>query len=613
MWALRRASSPLRTRAHQVIGVCGFANLEVLLNADAKNVEVHHEGNCQKLDCCSQPKPSVFQSSFSSGRFMWIRGLSSQAGANSGVKEDEFDDGFSDLDVPPEADKNDPGLTSHESSDEDTIDAIGLSEVEADAKPEEPIKKLSQSTLLKVLLEAARNDVTGAVKKWLNDGNTLDRSDIFHAVHSLRRQRFFIKALQLLECIEESKLLDFGERDYASLIDLVAKVHGVRNAEKYIEDIPASHRCEVVYRTLLANYVVAANVRKAEEVFNKMKDLGFPITVFSCNQLLLLYKKVDKKKIGDVLTMMEKENLKPSLFTYNLLVDIKGAVGDIEGMEKVIDKMQEDGIEPDLMTQATIAKHYIFAGHREKAEKILVQMEGDGIKENRAACKFVLPLYAFLGKNAEAGRIWKVCEANGARSDECMSAIEAFGKLGDVEKAEEIFENMFKSWKKPSSKHYNAMLRAYARKNLFDKGKELAKRMSDDGCRIGPFTLDSLVKLHVDAGEVEKADSMLHKLARSNKFKPMYSTYLALLDSYSKKGDIHNAEKVFSNLQQMGYSGKIVHYHALLQAYVNAKAPAYGFKERMKADGMFPNRAVASLLSASDPFTKKNAISELLD
>ncbi|KAG8045240.1 hypothetical protein GUJ93_ZPchr0008g12763 [Zizania palustris] len=611
MWALRRAGSPLRTRAHQVIGVHGFANLEVLLNADAKNVEVHHKGDCQKLDCCGQPKQSVFQSSFSSVRFMWIRGLFSWAGANSGVKDDEFNDGFSDLDVPPEADKNDPGLTSHESSDADTIDAIGLYEIEADAKPVELIKKASQSTLLKALLEAARNDVTGAVKKWLNDGNTLHKSDIFHAVHSLRRRRFFIKALQLLECVEESKLLDFGEREYASRVDLVAKVHGASNAEKYIEDIPATHRCEIVYNTLLANYVVAANVRKAELVFNKMKDLGFPITVFSCNQLLLLYKKVDKKKISDVLIMMEKENVKPSLFTYKLLVDIKGFARDIESMEKVIQTMQEAGIEPDLMIQAKIAKHYIFGGHCEKGIKILEQMEGDDIKKNRPACKLVLPLYAFLGKKSEAERIWKVCEDNGTRLDECLSAIEAFGTLGHVEKAEEIFENMFKTWKTVSSKYYNALLSVYARKNLFDKGKELAKRMGDDGCRIGPSTLDSLVKLHVDAGAVEKADTILHKLALNNKIKPLYTTYLTLLDSYSKKGDIHNAEKVFNNLRQMGYTGKIRHYQVLLQAYVNAKVPAYGFKERIKADGMFPNKAVVSLLLAADPFNKKNTISEL--
>ncbi|KAG8052582.1 hypothetical protein GUJ93_ZPchr0001g30096 [Zizania palustris] len=610
MWALRRTGNPLRVRAHQVISSRGCANLEILLNGDGNHVEKHREVNCQ---CCHQTKPSVIQSLFSSGQFMWSRGFSSQAGANSGDKEDELDDGFSDLEVPPETVNKDSGLTSSdENSDEDTIDAIGLSEVEADAKSEEPRNKASKSTLLKALLDGPRNGATEAVKKWLNDGNTVDRSDIFNTIFNLRKRKLFIKALQLLEYLEESKLLDFGERDYASRLDLVAKVHGVHNAEKYIEDIPASHRSEVVYRTLLANYVVASNVRKAEQVFNKMKDLGFPVTIFCCNQLLLLYKRVDKKKIGDVLTMMEKENVKPSLFTYKLLVDIKGSARDIEDMEKVIQTMQDDGIEPDLTIQATIAKHYIFGGHREKAEKILEQIEGDDIKENRAACKFVLPLYAFLGKNTEAERIWKICEAN-ASLGECMSAIQAFGKLGDVEKAEEIFDNSFKSWKKLSSKFYNAMLTVYAHKNLFDKGKELAKRMGDGACRIDPLTLDSLVKLHVDAGQVEKADFILRKLARQNKIKPLYNTYLTLLDSYSKKGDIHNAEKVFSNLRQMGYTGRIRQYQVLLQAYVNAKAPAYGFKERMKADDMFPNRAVASLLSAADPFNKKNAISELLD
>lgn len=77
---------------------------------------------------------------------------------------------------------------------------------------------------------------------------------------------------QLLEWLEDSKVIDLGERDYASRLDLVAKVHGVYKAEKYIDSIPVSHRGEIVYRTLLANCVAEANVKKSEEVFNKMKD-----------------------------------------------------------------------------------------------------------------------------------------------------------------------------------------------------------------------------------------------------------------------------------------------------------------------------------------------------
>ncbi|WVZ71559.1 hypothetical protein U9M48_020133 [Paspalum notatum var. saurae] len=613
MWALRRAGNPLRIRAQQVASVRGCASLEVLLTADAKNVEGHHDGDCQKACCCRKPNPPAFQLPFSSGQFAWSRSFSSQPGANSGDKDDEVEDGFSDLEVPPEDDKKEAALTSEDNSDEDAAGEIGFPDVDADAKPEKDhIKKAFNSTLLKAMLEAPRYEVTKALEKWANDGNTLDRNEVFFVVLNLRKRRWFSKALELLEWVDKSKLLEFGERDYASRVDLIAKVHGLYKAEKYIENIPASHRGEIVYRTLLANCVSEANVRKAEQVFNKMKDLGFPVTIFSVNQLLLLYKRVDKKKISDVLEMMEKQDVKPSLFSYKLLVDAKGTSRDIQGMEEVIERMGKDGIEPDLMFSATIAKHYIFNGQREKAEALLESLAGDDIEKNHVARKILLPIYGFLGKNDDVERIWKMCEDN-PRLDECMSAIEAFGKLGNVEKAEKIFEDMFVKWKTLSSKYYNALLKVYASHNLLDKGKELIKRMDENNVRFGTQTLDALVKLYVDAGEVEKADSLLHKLSLKNKIKPHYSSYIMLLDSYSAKGDVHNSEKVFNKLRQIGYTGRIRQYQLLLIAYLNAKAPVYGFKERMKADNIFPNNVVASLITATDPFVKKKSISDLLD
>lgn len=396
-------------------------------------------------------------------------------------------------------------------------------------------------------------------------------------------------------------------------MDLIAKVHGLQKAENYIQKIPESFRGEVVYRTLLANCAVANNVKKAEEVFNKIKDLSLPITTFSCNQLLLLYKRVDRKKIADVLLMMEKENVKPSPFTYRLLIDTKGRSNDISGMEQIVDTMKAEGMGPDLLTQAMIAKHYIFSGLNKKAEATLREMEGEDIQENRVACKALLPLYAALGKVDDVGRIWNICKSD-PRLDECVAAIEAWGKLGKVENAEEVFDNMIKIWTKVSAKYYIALLKVYANNKLLSKGKDLAKRMSDDGCYIGPATWDALIKLYLEAGEVEKADSILQKAARQNdtRQRPLYSSYIAVLDKYSERGDIHNAEKIFQALRQNGYVGRVKPYQSLLQTYLNAKAPAYGFRERMKADNVFPNRALSSQLAAADAF-KKTQISELLD
>ncbi|XP_020582020.1 pentatricopeptide repeat-containing protein At1g80270, mitochondrial-like [Phalaenopsis equestris] len=621
MWAIRRASNPIRKQS-----CCILFNHTFYAKPEAtNNLEngVQHSKFCLINGVYNMKRPVSGGSYHLALPLIWGRNLSSQVGRKSSDKEDDFEDGFSELEAPPEtedmeelAEKNEDELSSEgDSAGEDAGEgekgALALSDTETSVGGTEHAKKGRSSPIFKIIMEATRPSLNSALDQWMEAGNSLGQGEISLVLLNLRKRRLYGKALQFMEWLETTKRLDYGEREYASRLDLVAKVLGLQKAESYIDKIPSSFRGEFLYRTLLANCVAAVNVKKAEEIFNKMKDFGFPISTFACNQLILLYKRVDRKKIGDVLKMMEKEDVKPSLFTYSLLIDTKGRIHDISGMEEVLATMKAEGIEPDLYVQSVIAKHYIFAGENKKAEILLKDIEGDDISKNRAACKPLLTLYAALGKIEDVGRIWNVCEEN-PRLEECLAAIEAWGKLGKVENAEKVFEMMMKSWKRLSSKYYNVLLKVYANHKLLSKGKELAKRMSDNGCRIGPLTWDALVKLYVEAGEVEKADSILHKASEQNQVKPLYNTYISVLEKYADRGDIHNAEKIFHRLRQMGYIGRMRQYQLLLQAYVNAKAPAYGFRERMKADNIFPNKATLAQLQAVDAF-RKTQISELLD
>ncbi|KAH7677315.1 TPR-like protein [Dioscorea alata] len=623
MWALRRAANPLRNQSHRIVAASACSAKSDIPGGNPVSIE----WNCEK-DGCSSAGDVFFNSvshgvSFTKMSILGTRTLSFHAGAKSSDSDNDVEEGFCDVEVPPEMDKVgdtsddlEDGLSeddlSVEGKDEDADHALGLLNAAKDTNVEKALnKKIGTSPLFKILMESPRLSINSALDKWVEEGNALGRNEISTVMLNLRKWKFYGKALQFVEWLESNKRLDFTERDYASYVDLIAKVHGIQKAEKYIEKIPKSLRGEVIYRTLLANCVAAGNIKKSEEVFNKIRDLGFPITTFASNQLLLLYKRVDRKKIADVLLLMEKENVKPSLFTYGLLIDTKGRANDISGMEQIVETMKAEGMEPDLNIQAMLAKHYIFGGLKEKAESVLKEMEGDDIKENRYACKALLPLYAALGKAEDVERVWKVCQSH-PRLDECLAAIDAWGKLDNVENAEKVFEDLMRTWKRPSSKYYNALLKVYANHKLLSKGKELAKRMSDNGCRIGPLTWDALVKLYVESGEVEKADSILQKASQQNQIKPLYSSYLTVLDQYAKRGDIHNAEKIFHRLKQIGYAGRMRQYQALLQAYINAKTPAYGFRDRMKADNMFPNKPVAAQLAAVDAF-KKTQISELLD
>ncbi|XVE95753.1 hypothetical protein REPUB_Repub02eG0126700 [Reevesia pubescens] len=627
MWALRRVPNPLKdTRISIGASYAASARLQTS-NKYVEEKAVIFDSS-QTISDKHLSMLRFYHSRHASSKFHVGKcGLSSQAGAESSGEENDLEDGFSELETPANADTKE-NHTAHEetedvldsdqelSGDEENVEEtasneLDLLEADADASDRKSSTRRTTSELFKAIVSAPGLSVHKVLDKWCEEGKDLSRAEISVAMLNLRKRRMYGRALQLSEWLEANKQLDFIERDYASRLDLIAKVRGLQKAEYYIQTVPESFRGEVIYRTLLANCVVANNLKKAEEVFNKMKDLEFPITSFACNQLLLLYKRFDKKKIADVLLLMEKENVKPSLFTYRILIDTKGLSNDITGMDQIVETMKAEGIEPDINIQSILAKHYISGGLMEKAQEVVKEMEGDNIKVNRWACRYLLILYAELGKADEVERIWKVCESN-PRFEEYLAAIEAWGKLSKIEKAEAVFDRMLKTSKKLPARYYGTLLKVYSNHKMLQKGKDLVKRMADNGCQIGPFTWDALVKLYVEAGEVEKADSILHKACQQNQVKPMFSSFMIVMEQYSKRGDIHNSEKMLHRMRQAGYVARLRQFQSLVQAYISAKAPAYGIRERMKADNIFPNKALAAQLAQVDAF-RRTAVSDLLE
>lgn len=626
MWALRRASNPLKNRGITLGSFrAGCARVEVASCYQEYDAEI--AGHAQVISDWFVSTRRYHHKQCESLKFyIGKHHLSSHAGMKSSEDEDDdLGDGFSELETPASADEtqgrsapceiNDELISDSELSDGGSDDEVaGLKkELElSDIDAKRSKKKFEQRTsdqLFNAVISAPGWSIKSVLHKWVEDGNEVNKSDILTINLNLRRRKMYGRALQMLEWSADR--YEFSERDYASRLDLTAKVQGLSKAEQYIEVIPKAYRGEVVYRTYLANCVVTQNVKKSEEVFNKMKDLGLPLTAFTCNQLLLLYKRTDKKKMADVLVLMENENVKPTVFTYNLLIDTKGLSRDISGMDQIVETMKEEGIEPINHTRNIMAKHYISAGFNDKAEAVAKEMEGGDLRDNRAACRYLLVLYSLLGKADEVARIWKLCRSD-ANTYEYIAAIEALGRLKKIKEAEEVFEQTKKRWTRPSAKVYSTLLKVYADNKMLTEGRDLVKQMAESGCIIGPLVWDALVRLHVEAGEVEKADTILHKAIQQKQMKPLFNSFIAIMEQYSNKGDVHNAEKIFHRMRQAGYVGKLRQFQVLVKTYVNGKTPAYGMNQRMKADNIFPNQQLSAMLVQVDPF-KKTPASELFD
>ncbi|KAG6521428.1 hypothetical protein ZIOFF_018547 [Zingiber officinale] len=214
----------------------------------------------------------------------------------------------------------------------------------------------------------------------------------------------------------------------------------------------------------------------------------------------------------------------------------------------MLEQKNSDGVESDLLITSYVAKAYIFAGLKEKSRSSIERdprkwRPGESLRFQSSSLSHYA---AALGKADDVERMWKVWDKK-PYLDECLAAIEAWGRLGQIEKAEEVSEK--------------------------------------DGQDLEFFF----------EGRWRKRTQYCTRLFRKG------SLDLSTAQC-AKRGDIHNAEQIFHRLQQMGYVSGPKQYQSLLQAYVNAKTPAYGFAVRMKADNLFPNKALVAQLMTNDAF-----------
>jgi pentatricopeptide repeat protein len=224
--------------------------------------------------------------------------------------------------------------------------------------------------------------------------------------------------------------------------------------------------------------------QKAEALMEKLKSTGLLTLPFSYNQMMLLYKRKGmENKVLEVLEDMKAAGVPKDVYTYNILMDVKARSGDIEGMEKIFEELNADeNVKADAATFGTLATSCIHAGLLDKAKGYLKEMEQGDVFRNRSAYDILLSQYGAVGDVEGVERVWEKVKSGPVVSNRSyITVIEAFGKLGMVEKAEELYEIMSKSKGLILSRQFNALLSAYARKGLMDKAEKVVEDMEKLG------------------------------------------------------------------------------------------------------------------------------------
>ncbi|KAE8686143.1 Pentatricopeptide repeat-containing protein [Hibiscus syriacus] len=376
--------------------------------------------------------------------------------------------------------------------------------------------------------------------------------------------------------------------DYAIHLDLIAKVLGLDNAEKFFEDLPNKMRDQATYTALLHTYVQNKLSAKAKALLEKMTECGFAKYPLPYNHMLSLYISEGKlEKVPEIVNELKK-NASPDIFTYNLLLSVCASQNNIEGAGKIFVELKKAKIEPDWITYSALTNLYIREKLFEKATSTLKEMEKKASRRNRVVYPSLLSLYTNMGDKDKVQRIWKKMKSCFRKMNDaeytCM--ISSLAKLGEFEEAEKIYNEWESDSGSGDPRVPNTLLSAYINGNQIEMAENFHRRMIQKDISPCYTTWELLSWGYLKKQHMGKVlDCFKQAVGSVKKWNPNDRLVEEVLKKLEELGDTEGLEKLLVILRNAGHVSTAV-YNSLLRGYAKAGKTPLVVAERMQKDNV---------------------------
>ncbi|PIN06223.1 hypothetical protein CDL12_21227 [Handroanthus impetiginosus] len=347
--------------------------------------------------------------------------------------------------------------------------------------------------------------------------------------------------------------------DTAIQLDLIAKVHGISNAEQFLLHLPDGLKDRRIYGSLLNAYVRAKMREKAESHMDKMRKRGYASHALPFNVMMTLYMNLkDHEKVESLISEMKEKNIALDIYTYNIWLSSRGSQGSVKKMEQVFEQMQLDTtINPNWTTFSTMAAMYVRLGHVEKAEDSLRKVESRITNRDRMPYHYLVSLYGSAGNREEVYRVWNLYKSSFVNIPNLgyHTVISALVRVDDIEGAERIYDEWLslKSFYDP--RVGNLLFGSYVRKGLSQKAETFFDQMIEAGGKPNSMTWEILAENHIQNMRISEALSCLQNAASaigSKSWKPKPSNVTKILKISEQQGDTTIKDNLIDVLRQVG-------------------------------------------------------------
>ncbi|KNA10241.1 hypothetical protein SOVF_146030 [Spinacia oleracea] len=142
-------------------------------------------------------------------------------------------------------------------------------------------------------------------------------------------------------------------------------------------------------------------------------------------------------------------------------------------------------------------------------------------------------------------------------------AANALCKLGLIDKAAALLDEMEDNGVKPCVISFNTLLRAFYDKGEFDEGDKIWERMIKSGVAPSILSYDFKLQRLVNDGKISKAMDMVMEL-KSKGLNPHVGTYNAFIVGACKKGDLDGVRRWYNELLSHGCAPNKVTFNSIV-------------------------------------------------
>ncbi|KAL6555393.1 hypothetical protein OROGR_006651 [Orobanche gracilis] len=360
-------------------------------------------------------------------------------------------------------------------------------------------------------------------------------------------------AHRFFEWAGKQRYYEHSVRAYHTMIESLAKIRQYEIMWDLVNTMRGKGMLNIeTFCIIMRKYARAQKVNEAVYTFNVMRKYDVPPNLSAFNGLLsALCKSKNIRKAQEIFDAM-KDQFHPDSKTYSILLEGWGRAPNLPKAREIFNEMASSGCNPDIVTYAIMVDVLCKAGRTHEAVGVINEMEFGGCQPTSFIYSVLIHTYGIENRIEDAIDTFFRMEGNGVKPDVAVynALTSAFCKVNKFKNAYKVVDEMDKKGLRPNSRTCNILINGLIGRGETDQAFKVFRKMSKI-CEPDADTYTMMIKMFCERDELEIALKVWKYMERKQ-FAPSMHTFSALIHGLCDKADLSRACVLMEEMMERG-------------------------------------------------------------